>query len=214
MDSLGKLQNLIVQISDVEEVKGIISGMVESGVNPVHILDVLNKAMKEVGRRYEKGEYFLSELIMAGVLASEVTKMLRPQLVEAGVKSHGKIVIGTVKGDIHDIGKNIIVMMLGATGFEVVDLGVDVSAGRFADAVDKEDPDILGVSALLTSTMGNLRDVIEVLKDRGLRGKVKVVVGGRPLTQEFADEIGADGYAKDALQAVRKVKELIRVAEA
>jgi 5-methyltetrahydrofolate--homocysteine methyltransferase len=187
--------------------------ILETGANPVDVLEVLNEAMREVGNRYERGEYFLSELIMAGVLASEVTEILKPSLAKTDLKSQGKIVVGTVKGDIHDIGKNILIMMLSAAGFEVVDLGVDVSAEKFVEAIEKEEANILGISALLSSTMENLRDVIEAIRRKGLRDQVKIIVGGRPLTEEFADEIGADSYAKDALEGVRVVKELIEAAE-
>ncbi len=216
VSALGELkdfQTLIVQISDIEEVRRTARKILETGVNPVDVLEVLNEGMREVGNRYERGEYFLSELIMAGVLASEVTEILKPSLAKTGLKSNGKIVVGTVKGDIHDIGKNILIMMLSAAGFEVVDLGVDVSAEKFVEAIEREEANVLGISALLTSTMENLRDVIEAIHRKGLRDKIKIIVGGRPLTKEFADEIGADSYAKNAVGAVRMVKELIEASE-
>ena len=214
MDTLDDFKKLIVQISPVEEIRGTLSNILERGVDPISVLNALNEAMEEVGRRYERGEYFLSELIMAGVLASEVTGILKPRLVEIHSKPYGKVVIGTVKGDIHDIGKNLVIMVLGAAGLEVVDLGVDVSAERFAEAVAKESADVLAISALLTSTMENIRDVVKVIEKRDLRGRVKVIVGGRPLTQEFADEIGADAYAKDVMEAIKTVKKLVGEVEA
>ncbi|UCD73165.1 MAG: corrinoid protein [Candidatus Bathyarchaeota archaeon] len=213
MGELRDFQTLIIQISDIEEVKRTARKILETDANPVDVLEVLNEAMREVGNRYERGEYFLSELIMAGVLASEVTEILKPSLAKTDLESQGKIVVGTVKGDIHDIGKNILIMMLSAAGFEVVDLGVDVSAEKFVEAIDKEEADVLGISALLSSTMENLRGVIETIRREGLRDQIKIIVGGRPLTKEFADEIGADSYAKDALEGVRVVKELIEAAE-
>jgi len=213
LDTLDDFKGLIVTISPVEEIRRTLSNILEKGIDPIGVLNTLNEAMEEVGRRYEKGEYFLSELIMASVLASEATEILKPRLLENHSKPSEKIVIGTVKGDIHDIGKNIVTMMLSAAGLEVVDLGVDVSAERFAEAVAKESPDILAISALLTSTMENIRNVIEVIKERDLRDRVKIIVGGRPLRQEFADELGVDGYAKDAMEAIKIVKKLLGLVE-
>lgn len=206
---LDEFKRLISEIGDVEEVRRNVKEALDSGVEPLKIVEALSEALEEVGRKYEKREYFLSDLIMAGVLATEATKILEPHLVKTGRKTLGKVVIGTVKGDIHDIGKNIVVMMLYANGFEVTDLGVDVPAERFAEAVKKEEPQILGLSALLTSTIGEMRNVIQVLEKEGVRGKVKVVVGGRPVTREFAEEIGADGYGRDAVEAVKEVKRLL-----
>jgi 5-methyltetrahydrofolate--homocysteine methyltransferase len=150
--------------------------------------------------------------MMAGVLATEATTMLEPYLAKAGRKSLGRVLLGTVKGDIHDIGKNIVIMLLRAAGFDVVDLGVDVSAQTFADTISNENADILGLSALLTSTMYEMKNVIDTIKKRQLRNQVKVIIGGRPVTKEFSKEIGADGYAEDAIKAVRVCKELVRAA--
>lgn len=206
---LDKFKKSISMIGDVEEVRRNVKEALDSGVDPLKIVNALSEALEEVGRKYESKEYFLSDLIMAGVLATEATKMLEPHLVKTGRKTLGKVVIGTVKGDIHDIGKNIVIMMLYANGFEVVDLGVDVQAERFAEAVKKENPEVLGLSALLTSTIHEMRNVIDTLKKEGVRDRVKVIVGGRPVTREFAKEIGADGYGGDAVEAVREVKRLL-----
>jgi methylmalonyl-CoA mutase cobalamin-binding domain/chain len=145
---------------------------------------------------------------MIGYLANEVTTIVKPHLPRSRQKPKGKILVGTVKGDIHDIGKNIVVMMLQADGWEVVDLGVDVPPERFVEAVSCEKPDALGLSALLTSTMMEMRTVLEALRKSGLKSKVKVVVGGRPVTKQFADEIGADGFAEDSVKAIRVLSEL------
>jgi len=209
LDALKEIKDLIIRISDVEEVKETVDRTLKSGVDPLEILNTLNQALDEVGRRYEKGEYFLSELIMAGVLSTEVTSLLEPHLIRSRRISLGKVVIGTVRGDIHDIGKNILVMMLRSAGFDVVDLGVDVPAENFANAIEEKQANILGLSALLTSSMDEMKKVIETIENRGFRNRVKIVVGGRPLTREFAKEIGADGYAKDAVEGVKVVKDLV-----
>ena len=209
LDALEEIKDLIIRISDVGEVKETVDRALKSGVDPLEILNTLNEALDEVGRRYEKGEYFLSELIMAGVLSTEVTNLLEPHLIRSRRISLGKVVIGTVRGDIHDIGKNILIMMLRSAGFDVVDLGVDVPAENFANAIEEKQANILGMSALLTSSMDEMKKVTETIEKRGLRNRVKIVVGGRPLTREFAKEIGADGYAKDAVEAVKVIKDLV-----
>jgi 5-methyltetrahydrofolate--homocysteine methyltransferase len=209
LDALEEIKDLIIRVSDVEEVKETVDRILKSGVDPLEILNTLNQALDEVGRRYEKGEYFLSELIMAGVLSTEVTSLLEPHLIRSRRISLGKVVIGTVRGDIHDIGKNILIMMLRSAGFDVVDLGVDVPAENFANAIEEKQANILGMSALLTSSMDEMKKVTETIEKRGLRNRVKIVVGGRPLTREFAKEIGADGYAKDAVEAVKVIKDLV-----
>lgn len=210
---LEDIRNLLLEFADVKAVKKAVNEKLESGVDPIKIIDLLNQTLNEVGEKYESGELFLSELMMVGYLASEITKLLKPHLIQAEMKARGKIVIGTVKGDVHDIGKNIVVMMLQSAGFEVVDLGIDVSAERFVEAVKDEEPDVLGMSALLTSTMNEMKSVTDSLEKSGLRSNVKVIVGGRPITGELAGEIGADGYAEDAVKAVRVIKELIGLKE-
>ena len=200
-------------MADFEDVNKVVIEVLKSGVDPLDIVNAMNQALEEVGEKYESGEYFLSELMMTGYLASEVIKILKPYLTKTKMETLGKIVIGTVKGDIHDIGKNIVIMMLQAAGFEVIDLGVDVSAEKFVDAVASKKPDIIGLSALLTSTMYEMKNVIDALKEKNLRDTVKVIIGGRPVTEEFAEKIGADGYAEDAVKAVKVVRELLKVKE-
>jgi 5-methyltetrahydrofolate--homocysteine methyltransferase len=213
LDVLEEVKDLVMNSFDVEKVRKTVDKALRLNVEPLEILNSLNEALEQVGKKYEKGEYFLSELMMAGVLATEVTRILKPYLVRAERKSLGKVVIGTVKGDIHDIGKNIVIMMLRASGFDIVDLGVDVPAERFAETIIKEDADVLGMSALLTSTMNEMNNVIEAIKEMGIRDQVRIVVGGRPVTREFAEGIGADGYAEDAVKAVRVFKELVGALE-
>lgn len=206
---LEDIQNMILEMTDLDQINNVIDKKIDTGINPLDILDALNQALEKVGNRYEEGEFFLSELIMAGFLASEISKKLKPLMKGVAQPSQGKIVIGTVKGDIHDIGKNIVVMMLDAAGFEVIDLGVDVSTEKFIEAVKNEAPEILGLSALLTSTMNEVTPIIEALQERGLRDKVKVVVGGRPITQEFVEKVGADGFAKDSIKAIQLIRNLL-----
>ena len=165
--------------------------------------------LKKTGELFENGEYFLPELLISGEAASGALELLEPVLSAGNVPSQGKVAIGTVEGDIHNIGKNIVIMMLKGNGWEVTDLGVDVSAEEFCSAVKKGDFQILALSALLTMTMPNTVKTIESLKSAGLRGKIKIMVGGAPTTQEWADEIGADGYAEDAGEAVKRVKEML-----
>jgi 5-methyltetrahydrofolate--homocysteine methyltransferase len=137
-------------------------------------------------------------------------ELLQPILIKSGVKAVGKVIIGTTKGDLHDIGKNLVAMMLKGGGFEVVDLGIDVSPEKFLKATQEYHPDIVGMSALLTTTMMGMKEVITILKKKGLRDKVKVMIGGAPINQEFADEIGADGYAPDVVSAVEKAKKFLK----
>ncbi len=159
--------------------------------------DGLIAAMGEVGRRFEAGDYFVPEMLISARAMKIGLGILHPYLIEEGVEARGKAVIGTVKGDLHDIGKNLVGIMLEGAGFEVVDLGTDVAPEMFAKVVREEKADILCLSALLTTTMEQMSDVIEAVEDIGVRSEVKILVGGAPLTAAFAEEIGADGYAPD-----------------
>jgi 5-methyltetrahydrofolate--homocysteine methyltransferase len=165
-------------------------------------------AMDEVGNLFEKGEYFVPEMLIAARAMKAGLEILRPLLIDSGVEPAGKMILGTVKGDLHDIGKNLVAMMLEGAGFEIIDLGVDVAPAAFVDAA-REGANLIGMSALLTTTMNNMSVTIEALKTAGLRDKVKVLVGGAPVTQEYADSIGADAFAKDASSAARIVRQLI-----
>jgi len=175
--------------------------------------DILNKAcipaMAEVGTLFEEGEKFVPEMLISARAMSAAMEILRPRLVEAGVKTIGTVVMGTAAGDLHDIGKNLVKMMLEGAGFEVIDLGVDVSADKYVQAARDNNAQLIGLSALLTTTMPGMKDTIDTLAEAGLKGQVKVMIGGAPITQDYADEIGADGFAPDASSAVRKAKELL-----
>lgn len=161
------------------------------------------RAMAETGRLFEEGEYFVPELLIAARAMQGGMDLLKPLLVAAEIEPVGRIVIGTVKGDLHDIGKNLVSMMLEGAGFKVIDLGSDVDAEKFVDAVKTNQAQIVGMSALLTTTMTNMPVVIQALKNAGLRDGVKVMIGGAPVTKAYADQIGADGYAPDASQAAK-----------
>ncbi len=177
--------------------------------------DILYKAcipaMEKVGQLFEQGEKFVPEMLISAQAMRVVLTQLDPILVRAGVKTRGRVVIGTVSGDLHDIGKNLVAMMLRGTGFEVIDLGVGVPPQTFVTAVREKEPQIVGMSALLTSTMPAMKSTIKALVEAGLRQQVKVLVGGAPITRDFADQIGADGFASDAAAAARQAKELITV---
>ena len=171
---------------------------------------ILNKAlipaMDEVGDLFQKGEFFVPELLVAARAMQRATEMIRPKLQEKGVKSRGKVVLGTVRGDLHDIGKNLVKMMVEGAGFEVIDLGIDVSPEKFVQAIKEHKAGLMGMSALLTTTMMAMKDTINLLKSQGVRNQVKVMVGGAPLRKDFADEIGADFYGKDATEAKNYAK--------
>ncbi|NPV87714.1 MAG: corrinoid protein [Anaerolineae bacterium] len=182
----------------------------DAGLEPGYILNEgMVAAMSEVGRLFEEGEYFVPEMLIAARAMQAGLAVLKPKMVEANIQSIGKVVAGTVKGDLHDIGKNLVCMMLEGAAFEIIDLGSDVPPEKFVEAVEKNGANIVAMSALLTTTMPNMKTTIEALKAAGLRGKVKVMVGGAPLTAKYAEEIGADGYAPDASRAVALAKDLV-----
>ena len=183
---------------------------IEAGVAPARILnDGMIAAMAQVGKLFEEGEYFVPEMLIAARAMQRGLDVLKPYLSEDDVQSPGKVVIGTVKGDLHDIGKNLVAMMLEGAAFEVIDLGTDVSPERFIEAVKVNNAQIIAMSALLTTTMPNMKTTIDALKAVGIRDQVKVLIGGAPITQSYADQIGADGFAEDASRAVAKAKILL-----
>jgi len=166
-------------------------------------------AMAEVGRLFEENEYFVPEMLVSARAMQSGLSLLKPLLADAGAASAGKVVIGTVKGDLHDIGKNLVAMMLEGAGFEVIDLGTDVTPEKFVKAVVENKAQVIGMSALLTTTMGSMGTTIKALVEAGLRDKVKVMIGGAPVTDGFAKQVGADGYSPDASSAVRLARSLI-----
>jgi 5-methyltetrahydrofolate--homocysteine methyltransferase len=193
-------------------VKEDVQRALAAGHPPAEILDqALIAAMSEIGRRYEYQECFVPEMLLAARAMQASLQVLQPHLMMAKVKPAGKVILGTVRGDLHDIGKNLVGMMLAGAGFEVIDLGVDVLPDRFVAAVRVHRPHLLGLSALLTTTRSNMIATIAALQEAGLRDQVKVMVGGAPITQEFADEIGADLYAPDAAAASRLARALLEV---
>ena len=167
--------------------------------------------MKEVGELFESGEYFVPEMLISARAMQAGMTLLRPVLLAKDIKPLGKVVIGTVKGDLHDIGKNLVSMMLEGAGFEMVDLGTDVSPEKFLEAIQQYQPDIVGMSALLTTTMSNMEKTLRFFEENQVRGQVKVIIGGAPVTQAYADSIGADGYAPDANQAATLARQLVGV---
>jgi 5-methyltetrahydrofolate--homocysteine methyltransferase len=184
----------------------------EEGVAAGELLnEAMIPAMAEVGRLFEANEYYVPEMLIAARAMKAGLALVRPQLVEEKIEPKGTVVLGTVKGDLHDIGKNLVSIMVEGAGFEVVDCGVDVSPEQFLKAAQDSDADAIGLSALLTTTMPSMKGTIEALEEAGMRDKVKVVIGGAPVTQKYADEIGADGYGRDAAAAANLVKSLLGV---
>jgi methylmalonyl-CoA mutase cobalamin-binding domain/chain len=182
----------------------------DAGLGPeVLLYEALIPSLEEVGARFERGDFFVPEMLVAGKAMAGALEILRPLLAETGAATIGTIVMGTVKGDVHDIGKNLVNIMFEGAGFLVIDLGVQVAPEKFVDAVIEHQPDIVGFSAFLTTTMPMFKANMNALNKAGLRDKVLVMVGGAPVTQEYADVVGADGYAADASAAVVKAKQLI-----
>jgi len=210
MSYFAELANSVVQ-GDASRATELARRALDEEIPAKEILDKgLLPAMDRVGSCLEGGEIFLPELLMAGDAMKAAIELLRPELSKKGASYIGKYVIGTVQGDLHDIGKNIVGLMLEGNGWEVVDLGIDVSPEKFCDVIEKGDFDILGLSALLTFTMSEMAETVSTLKGSGLRDRIKLMVGGAPVTQAFADRIGADAYAKDAVEAVAKARSLLK----
>lgn len=192
------------------KVKELVREMIDAGVKP---LDIINQGliagMNIVGPKFKNGEMYVPEVLMSGRAMSTGIEIIKPYIADKDVPSIGKVVLGSVEGDLHDIGKNLVGLMLESAGFTLINLGVDVSAEKFVQSVKELNPDIVAMSALLTTTMLSMKDTIDQLKVEGLRNQVKVIVGGAPLSPEFANEIGADGYASDGASAVDLCKELL-----
>jgi len=209
MFNLEMLKSSLIS-GDIEKTEELTAAALASGTPAKEIMDRgLIPGLDEVGRRFQEGEYFFPELLVSGEAMKTALARLKPELAKSSSTIAGKYVIGTVKGDIHDIGKNIVIMMLEGNGWEVTDLGIDVSTETFIKAVREKDCQILGMSALLTTTIPRLAETIEALKAQGLRDKVMVMVGGVSVTKEHADKIGADAFGKDAVDAVAEAKKLI-----
>lgn len=212
MGEYSELYQAILE-GNAKKAKEATERVLAEGADPNELIDrYMIPAMDEVGRRFECQEYFVPELLIAARAMETALQILTPRLAGSGGRKAGKVIIGTVKGDIHDIGKNLVASMLKGGGFEVLDLGVDVPAEKFIEAVGNQENVIVAMSALLTTTMGYMREVINALKKAGIRDRVKVMIGGAPISQRFADEIGADGYSENASGAVVLARRLLGLA--
>jgi corrinoid protein of di/trimethylamine methyltransferase len=209
MSDLSRLHDAILN-GDVNAAVAVTKEALAEGSTPMDIITgYMIPAMDEVGRRFECEEYFVPELLLSGRAMKGSMELLRPLLSESGAELAGTVVIGTVKGDLHDIGKNLVASMLEGGGFGVIDLGANVTPEAFVQAVQTNSPDIVAMSALLTVTMPSMRTTIDALRNAGVRGKIKIMVGGAPVTRQFADEIGADGYSENASAAVALARTLV-----
>jgi 5-methyltetrahydrofolate--homocysteine methyltransferase len=211
MEDLHKLFDAVVN-GDAASAKNLTAKALESGIDPQDLITAhLIPAMDEVGRRFESNEYYVPELLISARAMKSCLELINPILASRGSEPVGTIAIGTVKGDLHDIGKNLVASMLEGAGFRIIDLGVDVTPEKFVEEVREKNPNILALSALLTTTMPFMKHTIEALKASGLREKVFVLIGGAPVTQRYADEIGADGYSDNASGAVALTRKLLRI---
>ncbi|MGQ9555263.1 MAG: corrinoid protein [Anaerolineae bacterium] len=209
MDLLEELSQALIN-GNAPKTKELTQKALDAGNKPDKILnESLIVGMNEVGRRFKNNEFYVPEVLIAARAMHAAMAVLKPLLAESDVQAAGKVAIGTVKGDLHDIGKNLVAMMLEGAGFEVIDMGVDVSPEKFLNVVKERKPNIVALSALLTTTMPSMKATIEALKEGGVRDQVKVMIGGAPVTQRYANEIGADGYAPDAASAVDTARALL-----
>jgi 5-methyltetrahydrofolate--homocysteine methyltransferase len=210
------MMSIIEEIKEaiVQRRKDVIEALVEKAVNsaidPEKIMaEGLISPMDLIGKQFSDGTIFVPEMMLSAMIMKSGLEKLKPYFTDKNVTSQGTVLIGTVKGDMHDIGKNIVIMMLEASGFTVIDLGTDVQREVFVEKLREHDADILAMSALLTTTMGEIKNVIKLIKDEGIRDRIGVIVGGAPIDQAFAQEVGADGYGADATEAVKVCKEII-----
>jgi len=195
---------------DARTARAVTEKALAAGLDPMKLVqDFMMRAMAEVGRRFECHDYFVPELLLAARAMKSALEPIRPLIAGQNVRTAGRVVIGTVIGDLHDIGKNLVIAMLEGAGFEVVDLGVNVPPGQFVQEIKEKNPNIVALSALLTTTMPAMKTTIDALKQAGVRDRVKVIVGGAPITQKYADEIGADGYTETALGAVALARKVM-----
>ncbi len=206
---LQELYDSIIK-GDRKTAKDRVQAALDAGLAPDTILkDAMIAAMTKVGEMFSCGEYYVPEMLIAAKAMQEALAVLKPHLVQTKVKSEGKAVIGTVSGDLHDIGKNLVGMMLEGAGFEIVDLGSDVTPAKFVQAIRANNPDLVGMSALLTTTMPSMKATLDAIRAEGLKDQVQVMIGGAPVTEDYAHKIGADGFAPDASRAVQLAKSLV-----
>jgi corrinoid protein of di/trimethylamine methyltransferase len=209
MPDLEKLRKAVIE-GDHKTAAAVTQEAIAEGIAPLNIVTgYLVPAMEEVGRLFECEEYFVPEMLLSARAMKASMEVVRPLLAAAGAEPAGRVVIGTVKGDLHDIGKNLVASMLEGGGFEVIDLGADVAPERFIEAATTRNADVVALSALLTVTMTAMKTTIDAFTTAGLRGKVKIMVGGAPVTQQYADSIGADGYGESAAAAVALARKLV-----
>jgi 5-methyltetrahydrofolate--homocysteine methyltransferase len=209
VDILKEVAEAVIE-GDEDAVPELTRKALEAGIEPLRIINEgLTPGIEVVGDRFAAGEYFLPDLLLGAKAMEAGIAVLEPLLAGVNREFIGRVIMGTVHGDLHSIGKNIVIMMLKSAGFEVIDLGVDVPTDRFIEKIKELKPDIVGISALLTTTVGKQKEIIETLKEEGLRDSVKVMIGGAPINQTWADQIGADGYAEDATTAVKLARRLI-----
>jgi methanogenic corrinoid protein MtbC1 len=205
-------KKLVKAIADMreEEALKLVKEMVEGGSEPMAILDAAREATGIVGQRYQDGAYFLPELVLAGEMLTQITDMIKPELAKLPeIERHGKVLIGTVEGDIHDIGKNIVTFMLDVNGFEVLDLGVDVSPQKFVEAIGDFEPQVVGLSGFLTLAFDAMKETVEAIKSAGLRDGVKIMIGGGQVNEKIQEYAGADAYGKDAMAGVSLAKKWV-----
>ncbi len=197
---------------DDEIVAALTAKAIEQKISPKEILDNgLIAGMKTVGEKFKAHDIFLPDVLLAAKAMYAGLDLLKPLLVKENIPTIGKVVLGTAKGDLHDIGKNLVGIMLKGAGFEIIDLGNDVPAEKFVDAAVENNASVIGISALLTTTMSQMKTVVDLVDERGMRDKIKIIIGGAPVTTDYADEIGADAYAFDGMSAVDKIKELLDI---
>jgi len=206
--TLGRIAKSMAEI-DFDGTVNACQDAMKEGLPAAKVVGALSDGMRVIGERFEAKEYFLSELIMAGEIMKEAQEVIRPYFKEGQVKVPGKVVMGTIEGDLHDIGKNIVVALLQSVGYQVTDVGVNVPASKFVEAVRNVKPDVLGLSALLRATVPEMGNVIISLEKAGLRKDVKIVVGGLPLNEEYAKKLGADYYAPDAWKGVELIRKVV-----
>ena len=210
MNLLEDLRKSVIE-GDLNATQDLVHKALVENFPPEKILtDGLISAMSEVGRMFEAGEFYVPEMLISARAMKGGLAILRPQLAAANIQAVGRVIIGTVQGDLHDIGKNLVGMMLEGAGFEVIDLGVDVSPEKYVRAVKEHQPDLVGCSALLTTTMPRMQDILQALQSAGLRDKVKVMIGGAPVTEQYARDIGADIFASDAASAAQRALQALK----
>lgn len=193
-----------------EEVLAITNELLEGGTEPLAIVDACKQALEIIGQRFEEGEAFVPELVMAGEMMGQITGLVKPQIEQEGsIEPLGRVLMGTVEGDIHDIGKDVVVFMLDANGFEVIDLGIDVAPGTFVEKIRETKPDVVGLSGLLTLAFESMKETVDAIRAAGLRDEVKIMIGGAPVDEHVQEYAGADAWGADAMQAVSLAKQWV-----